>query len=1108
MSLNDVIDNKNIKLVDQIKTCLPHTERSRFAVGYLFLSGLEALGDALIDLQELKMLIGNTSNRQTIEVMAEGYKRLDILAGKAEEMKYSKRSEQKRRAAETAENMKEALELMDQSDTGEQIIETIVRMIAEKKLKVRVYTKGRLHAKAYIFDWKNKTPTDNGVAIVGSSNLSLAGIQNNTELNVLVHDTSIAGDPKSGNHAALVNWFEELWADSMDFDEALMAELQQSWAKARVTPYDIYLKTLYTLVEDRLEDKERPDILWDDEITRQLADFQKVAVRQAIQIIRKYEGCFVADVVGLGKSYIGAAIVKHFERTEGARPLILCPKPLQDMWVNYNETFSLNAQILSISMLQEEEDRGVNLLADSRYRDREFVLIDESHHFRNRGSQRYAELQRYLAVGRKVCLLTATPRNSWVWDVYNQIKLFHPEDTTYLPIDPPDLKEYFQMIENKKRRLQDVLSNVLIRRTRRHILRWYGYADEDNSPLCKKSDEQCKPYLTNEKRAYVLVNGRQQYFPRRELDSLRYSIDDSYNGLYDQIRDYLGTPSKEAKDVRPGVALTYARYGLWNYVVELLQRVEPYKDLHRSGINLRGLIRTSLFKRFESSVFAFSQSLKRMLRTHQAFLAALEKGIVPAGEKAEQILAEVEDTEDEDFIEKLEETAIVYKVQDFHVDMLKDHIQADISLLKKMIQLIEPITPDQDAKLQTLKNRLEQAPMHAGKCLIFTQFADTAAYIYQNLNPGGVNKEIETIYGNDKSKARTAWRFSPISNKAYSRNKPEKEIRILVSTDVMGEGLNLQDCNIVINYDLHWNPVRLIQRFGRVDRIGSEFDKIHGYNFLPEKALERQLGIKSVLRRRIQEIHATIGEDAAILDKAEQLNPESMYAIYDSKMIADQEDEFMDLNEAEEFFRQLKQTDPESFDRVKNLRMGIRCAKRDNQDKVFVFAKAAHYLQLMLGDREGNILSRDLPECLEAIKAEPETPGLDKLPGYYNQSLMACKKTLDGIYKNMILERGYVSRFSKAQRYVLDEIRRQYSETDDEDMKLQLTELERAFKLSPTTAISKELNAIRRNAMTGKHLKEYLTELYHQHKLKDRVEQTREKNVTEDVLRIVCSELV
>lgn len=1103
----DIIDNRNQKLVDHIVNFIKHSEQSRFAVGYLFLSGLEAIGDALINLNELKMLIGNVSNKDTIETLAEGYKRLDLVTDKAEEYKYLKKQTQKKNANATLDDIRDSIELMDQSDGEENIIKVIIRLIAEKKLKVKVYTKGRLHAKAYIFDWKNKTPTENGIAIVGSSNLSLAGIQDNTELNVLVHDNASPTDPQSGNHAALVNWFDELWNDSLDFDEALMAELSQSWAVTKVTPYDIYMKTLYTLVADRLEDKDAGEILWNDEITEALADFQKVAVRQAIKMIRRYDGCFVADVVGLGKSFIGAGIVKHFERTEHARPVIFCPKALEDMWTRYNETYHLNANIFSISMLQSDDNRGINLLTDVRTKDRDFVLIDESHHFRNRGSQRYLELEKFLATGKKVCLLTATPRNSRITDVLNQIKLFHPEDMTDLPIDPPNLKEYFKLIENKERRLQDILTHVLIRRTRRHVLRWYGFTNDTNQPLSELTEEQCKPYLDGPKKAYVIVNKKHQYFPKRELEPLRYNINDTYNGLYQDLRKFLGKPAGEGKKIEPGKALTYARYGIWNYVVELLQKVEPYSNLHRAGINLRGLIRTSLFKRLESSVYAFRVSLERMLNTHEVFLKALEKGFVPAGEDADALLGKIGNLDDEDLLIALQDVSKVYETKDFILDKLMEHISADIDILKKMIKMVEPITPEMDNKLQAFKQQLQKTPIKGNKCIIFTQFADTAEYLYKNLNPDNADPEIDQIFGNDKSKARMAWSFSPKANTAYSETPPKIEIRLLVATDVMSEGLNLQDCSTVLNYDLHWNPVRLIQRFGRIDRIGSEHDKVYGFNFLPETALEQQLGIKAVLRERIKEIHETIGEDSAILDKSEKLNEESMYAIYDSKILEDKEDDdLMDLNEAEEYFRQMMKSNPEELDRIKNMRLGIRCARKSNENRIYLFGKAGNYSTLSITDENGKVISKDLANILETIKA-PKTEEPDKLPKDYNSRVVNSKKKMDEEYKILLTDRGFVGRYTKSQRYVLDELRRLYKETEDENTKDQIDEMQRAFKITPTSAINKELNLIRKNSMAGEFLLNKLIELYLQHKIKDRMDQAKERE-KDGILRIVCSELV
>jgi superfamily II DNA or RNA helicase len=967
-----------------------------------------------------------------------------------------------------------------------------------------------LHAKAYIFDWSQPNPGNRGMAIVGSSNLTLSGIRDNTELNVLVHDNASPTHPESGNHAALVAWFDELWNESQDFDGHLMEELKQSWAVQLATPYDIYMKTLYTLIEDRLDGGEDAEILWDDEITRKLADFQKVAVRQAIQMIRDNGGCFVADVVGLGKSYIGAAIVKHFERTEHARPLIICPKTLEDMWIRYNETYHLNAQVLPMSLLQSDPDRGVNLLDDVRYRDRDFLLVDESHNFRHHSSQRYEELQRFISTGRKVCLVTATPRNSRALDLYHQIKLFHPEEKTYLPIDPPDLREYFRLIDKGERRLEDLLRHVLIRRTRRHILRWYGYVGDSQQPLRELDDEHCTPYLDGRKRAYVLVAGRHQFFPKRELETLRYSIEETYQGLYQTLRGHLGRPRGEGSDPKPDQELTYARYGLWHYVSKAKQKQKPYTDLRRAGINLRGLIRTSLFKRFESSVEAFRCSLTRMLHTHQMFLKALAQGFVPAGEDAEALLGRSGQMDEDDLLAALEEVTGQYALQDFDMDTLRSHIQADIELLNKMLSSVSPITPQQDAKLQTFLRRLKVQPIGKNKCLVFTQYADTAQYIFENLNPGAHKQDIDIIFGTDKSKQRIVGRFSPKSNPELAPRHKEDEIRLLVATDVLAEGLNLQDCSVVLNYDLHWNPVRLIQRFGRIDRIGSEYDTIYGLNFLPETGIDKSLGLTTVLSHRIAEIHESIGEDAAILDKSEHINEKAMYAIYQEGKTGPDEDpdeDFIDLNEAEEFFRNLSREAPAELERIRNLRDGIRSAHSASLNGTYVFCKAGRYSQLFLLGQDGDILSRDVPRVLATIKATPEAPTLSPLPDEYNKQVMSIRNLFAQEVKHRESQREHTIALRHCQRYVLRELRILFGETDDEDRKAQINELERAFRLSPTAAVTKELNALRRNGVTGDPLIKSLTTIYHQHRLRDRLDQEDSSlRATAEIPRIVCSE--
>lgn len=1122
MPTHDIIDNRKEKLVDHINRILSSTEWARFAVGYFFLSGLESIAQRLAGVKELRLLIGNTTNRETLEQLAEGYRRLDLVAEAAEAEAYPKRTETKRMAGETADNIRSAIELMDQTDEAQAVVTTLVRMVEEKRLKVKVYTKGRLHAKAYIFDYgkvfdKSGKPVERheeGLAIIGSSNLTLSGVTHNTELNVLVQGND--------NHAELGKWFDELWDESLDFDEALMQEMKQSWAVVSVRPYDVYMKALYTLVRDRLEGEDDKDILWDDEITKRLADFQKVAVRQAVQIIKDYGGAFVADVVGLGKSYIGAAIVKHFERTDHARTLILCPAPLVEMWERYNEVYQLNARVLSMGFLREDDDGAVNmLLEDVLFKDRDFVLIDESHNLRHRDTQRYKVVEAFLSTGRRCCLLTATPRNKSAWDVYSQIKLFHHDDKTDLPVDPPDLKQYFKLIENGERKLPDLLANILIRRTRNHILRWYGFDSETHQQV---DPSQFRDYLDGRKRAYVLVGGRHQFFPKRQLDTIDYSIEDTYQGLYQQLRGYLGKAKKgkSKKDESastPADELKYARYGLHNYVQKEKQKREPYASLHRAGYSLRGLIRILLFKRFESSVYAFKETIRRLILVHERFLKALAERIVPAGEDAQAILYEPNESEERALLDALRQVSNRYDIKDFDSERLKADIGHDLKLLQKILQLVAPITPEQDAKLQKLKSVLAKKPLKDGKRLIFTQYADTAKYLHDNLNPGGERDDIDVIFSGDKSKARIVGRFAPKANPEYHFPAGEKELFTVVATDVLAEGLNLQDWDNIINYDLHWNPVRLIQRFGRIDRIGSDHDVVHGFNFLPETALDRHLDLKDKLHHRIQEIHDTIGEDSEILDRTEKLNEEAMYAIYEKKnggqlsLFEDEEDEFLDLNEAEEILRQLRKENPAEYERIADLRDGIRAAKTSTHKGQFVFCEASYperesskgFQQLFLLDANGAVVSKDIPRILGAIKCGPELTS-QPLPKDYNSAVMRVQRQFAEEVKHRQAERTHTLSLSHGQNYVLRELRVLFAASTDEDQKAMINVLEKSFRGPITRAVNREVVLLRRNGVSGEPLLKALARIYDQHNLRDWVDRRSLHATGRPVPKIVCSE--
>jgi superfamily II DNA/RNA helicase len=997
-----------------------------------------------------------------------------------------------------AREVGDSLEVMDHTDEGERLLKTLVRLIEEGRLKVRVYTRGRLHSKAYIFDYEPDGRYEKGIAVVGSSNFTLAGISHNTELNVIVSGNE--------NHAELGEWFEELWDEAEDFDESLMEEMKQSWAIAPTSPYDVYMKTLYALVRDRLEGEEKASAV-DTDITEQLADFQRVAFRQAVGMIEQRGGAFVSDVVGLGKSYIGAAIVSYFERTERARPLIVCPKPLVEMWERYNEVYQLNARVLSMSMLREGGEGATgSLLDDVRYRDRDFVLVDESHNFRNRDIQRYRLLEEFLSSGKKCCFLTATPRNKSAWDIYNQIKLFHQDDATGLPTDPPNLREFFRLVEKGERDLPELLGNILLRRTRNHILRWYGRDSETGKPVDPSRFDE---YLSGERRAYVMVDGRRQFFPKRRLETVSYSIEAAYAGLYDELRGYLGKPREPGAEP-PDDELTYARYGLWRYVLPEKRGQEPYVTLRRAGFNLRGLIRVLLFKRFESSVYAFRETVRRLLRAHKSFLAALEEGIVPAGEEAESILIESDPDEETQVVDALRAVSGRYAAEDFRLDLLKEHIRRDLHLLEKILNLVEPIRPENDAKLQTLKERLAQVPLRSGKCLIFTQYADTARYLYENINPGGKRGDVDVIFSSDKSKARAVGRFAPKANPEYRFQPGESELSMLIATDVLAEGLNMQDCDKIINYDLHWNPVRLIQRFGRIDRIGSEHDEIFGFKFLPETGIEENLGLGEILRERIREIQTTIGEDAAILEPGERLNEEAMYAIYErdeTKFEGYEEDEedLTDLGEAVELFRQLRDEDPEEFERIASLRAGIRAGRCSKETCLYVFCQAGSYRQLYLLDPGGEVTSRDFRNVLKVISCDrAERPVA--LPAGYNAAVMRVKKRFEREVRERRAERENRRSRNRGQRYVRRELQVLFAGTEDATVRERINLLERPFGGPLVTAVERRMNQLQRQGIKGDELLLELETLYSRYRMYETSSHREATRKEDDTPRVICSE--
>ncbi|MBM3708702.1 MAG: hypothetical protein FJW69_10280, partial [Actinobacteria bacterium] len=589
---------------------------------------------------------------------------------------------------------------------------------------------------------------------------------------------------------------------------------------------------------------------------------------------------------------------------------------------------------------------------------------------------------------------TATPQNNTPFDVYHQIKLFHHEDETNIPITPPNIRDFMNEVIDKKVSFQSLLQRLLIRRTRRHI----------------------KKYYPDEK-----INGKPIVFPKRNIpEPIKYSIEKVYHNMYSEILDYF-------KD------LTFARYNLFNYVKKEFRDKSPYKELQSAGKNLRGFVKVLLLKRIESSIFAFKSTVSNLIKIHKNYLYAIDNlSLLPIGDSVQKLIYSVDDISDDslDFGSELEkllsQSKEKYEISCFEIEKLKEHLNKDLEIFKNINNIIENITPDKDDKLTKLKEKIEEIRDEKGaneKILIFSQYADTVQYLYEQLKDL-FESEIWWVTSKSENLMKIMARFAPVANEANDEER-KNPINILISTDVLSEGQNLQDCSIIFNYDIHWNPVRLIQRVGRVDRIGSEKDEIDIFNFFPEAELEENLKIGERVSRRIQEIHNFFGEDGKYLDDREILNEKDMYAIYDTRDESILDEEEFIVSEAEGIIRKLMRENPVLYEKIKNMPDNLRCIRKfqdNNQNANFViFCKKANSYSFYVLDDDGNLITQNDDEALKLLKAEPDEIGISELPKGANKIIQNTFNEFKEKMRRIELEREkrFASKSSE-QSYILN----------------------------------------------------------------------------------------
>lgn len=699
-------------------------------------------------------------------------------------------------------------------------LDEVGKWLESPEVEVRRFTQKFLHGKAYLFG----DADDGRVALVTSANLTGAGLSRNLELGLADYQPNVAG--------RAIEWFDGLWEDAVDFRGELRELLFPE--PDRVDPETVYLRALLELQPPELDDPGRAS----RPLGLDLAPFQRDGYERARTIAQRHDGVIYADGVGTGKTEIGLAFIEERTKEDGVFALVITPAQLKRRWEERIRQTKLSAHVISFQDLASEEQLAPDARRPHRHLDVEkdayrLVLVDEAHALRNEDTTWYRAMERLLGgTPKQLVLLTATPINNGLWDLYNLVMLFARHDRAFTSTGIDSVRELFLAAGANERDPENLSPDVLfpladavsVRRDRLFIERNYeGVTFPDGTPV---------------------------RFPKPTLRTHRYDLDAAHPGLFEAIAEEID-------------ALTMARYRPSAFdLAEEETSVEA---------QLAGLLKSGLLKRFESCWWACLQTVERMIVAHDAFLAAWDSGEVLSREELRQVAGEdVDEAGLAGWVrERLDEDGR-RKVEEFDAEF-RPAVAADrdrlVSIRNELLELGE----NDDPKLELVTRLLEESP--AQKIAVFSTFGATVQYLAERLPERvGGRERVVVIGGETTPDERTAAlaRFTPETIVEPGYEPPEGEVDLLLSTDVLSEGQNLQQAQAVISYDMPWNPQRVVQRNGRVIRLRSPHEEVFLTTMLPARGeLERLLGLEARIQGKIKAAGGVFGMETEVIEGLE-----------------------------------------------------------------------------------------------------------------------------------------------------------------------------------------------------------------------------------------------
>jgi hypothetical protein len=958
MGTNFFTNEKENTLLEKIEGVFKYKKVHFFdaLVGYFRASGYFRIRKFIQQTPRIRILVGINVDKLTYLANQQG-------------LLFNPNSEQSQEEFfnEIKKNIQEAKYDKEVEDGMYQFIEDIV----SGRIEMRIHPKQNIHAKIYIFREEVYHPHGYGSVITGSSNLTEAGLEKNFEFNVeLRYDDDIQFATET---------FERLWAESVEIDITHIEKIKtESYLNTDFTPYEVYLKFLLEYFGKSIDFD--PNSVSDLPKGYKKLSYQIDAVNDGYSKMMKHNGFFLSDVVGLGKTIVSALIAKKFFFANGfpmhrSYTLIIVPPALKEGWERTMTEFKLdNYKIITNGSLHK-------LKNPSLY---DLVIVDEAHKFRSDTASMYNELQKLCKTktlhadgslhDKKVILVSATPLNNRPEDIANLVYLF--QDSKDSTLEEGNLQRFFREQIDKYKRAKDLKDIELISKEVKAI--YEKIRVKVVEPLTVRRTRT--DLMENEAYRKDLEKQNVHFPDVKAPHKIYYQLDTELEELYDKTIRYLKGKEKGT--------LKYYRYQAIKYL--LPPKKNKYKKADLISIQLAGIMKTLLVKRIDSSFYAFKQSLKRYYQANKVMLDMFEKGVICIAPnlKVNELLSEGREDE---LIRQIEEaqytdpTIEVCTPEDFEIIFI-DGLKQDGQILKELVEAWDKVTYDPKLDIfinEYMKGKLfDKSINQEGKLVIFSESKETTKYLSDALRANGFNRvlTVQSDNRNDKMPALEA------NFDANYKGEKKNDYNIVISTEVLAEGVNLHRANVIVNYDTPWNSTRLMQRIGRVNRIGSTAKEVHIFNFFPTAKVNNDIELEKKAKMKLFAFHAALGEDSQIYSTDE--SPES-FGLFDKNVDEERDEKLRYLM----WLRQLKEENPDLIKRINKMPLRARVGRKSKLIPIstIVFIRNKRRDAFTFIREDGSIKELTFLEAVKEFEARTEEKAIPLHDRHHEQVAKAIE---------------------------------------------------------------------------------------------------------------------